>query len=96
MKWLRGLRTLLFLNCRQAAQLISRAMDRQLGVQDYAALRTHLFICPHCRRYNGQLTLLRRAMVLVHASQLRSAEPALSPPARARIALHLAQGEDDA
>jgi len=89
MRWWRGLKSLLFMTCRDAAPLISQAMDRTLAAQDRAALRAHLSICPSCRRYRGQLVLLRRVLVFVHAHSLRPGVERLTPQARTRIRLEL-------
>lgn len=88
MKWVLGLRSVLFMTCRDAAPLISHAIDRELPPLDRTAVRLHLSICPSCRRYRGQLTLIRR--VLLHLRDRPPVKPwtrveALSPEASARI-----------
>ena len=90
MRWLRNLKLLLLMTCRDAAPLISYAMDRRLAAADRAALRVHLSICPSCRRYRGQLVFLRG--VLAHLGNIEWApadfEP-LAPEARVRMRLRL-------
>jgi predicted anti-sigma-YlaC factor YlaD len=93
MSWLHGLKSLLFLTCRDAVSLMSQAMDRNPESADRASLRMHLAICPGCRRYYGQLALLRRALLLVHAYPPRQGNHLLPPQARARIALGLGRAE---
>ena len=91
MRWCRSLSAMLFMRCRSAAALISQATDRRLPPEDSAALHVHLVICPACRRYRGQLALLRRVLRLV------GIEPAglrpLSPEARTRIRVALEHRE---
>jgi predicted anti-sigma-YlaC factor YlaD len=80
-----ALRLILFLTCRDAAPLISHAMDRRLEKPEHAALRVHLAICPNCRRYRRQLMLLRRALMLLAGMQPPPPADALPPEARSRI-----------
>ena len=49
------------MNCKEAAVLMSQAMDRRLGWTERAALRLHLLICAGCANYRAQLDVLRRA-----------------------------------
>jgi predicted anti-sigma-YlaC factor YlaD len=79
---------MLFMRCREAAALISHAMDRPLPPEDGAALHVHLAICPACRRYRGQLALLRRVLRLVEIEPPAGVR-LLSPEARTRIHLSL-------
>lgn len=93
MRWLSGATTILFMTCRDAAPLISRAMDRPLKPRDRAAVRVHLAICAACRRYRSQLRFVHRLMEAVGPSHppLHSDAPRLSAEARARIGLRLEQ-----
>lgn len=74
--------------CQQVAQQLSREQDEPLATKRRMALRLHLLMCHHCRRYNRQLiwlrTSIRRALQQFHNAQL-------SDPARARIRHQLAQ-----
>jgi hypothetical protein len=85
MKWLRALNRLLFFTCREAAPLLSRAMDQVLSAQDRLALRIHLWICPSCRRYRGQLALIRRVLAAYREHLLRACVSPLPEHARMRI-----------
>jgi predicted anti-sigma-YlaC factor YlaD len=93
MKWLRGAKSLLFMTCRDAAPLISQAMDHKLGRQDRAAVGLHLAVCASCRRYRGQLTFLRRLLARLGGPGLRSDASPLSPQAKTRIRVRLERGE---
>jgi hypothetical protein len=51
-----------FINCRQAARLISDAQDRPLSIRDRLKLRLHLHWCVACTRYQKQVGFLRKAL----------------------------------
>jgi Putative zinc-finger len=51
-----------FINCRQAARLISDAQERPLSLRDRIKLRLHLHWCVACTRYERQVGFLRRAL----------------------------------
>lgn len=51
------------LNCQQIAQMSSDYLDRtDLTWQQRAQFKMHLMMCSHCRRFVGQLDLLRQAL----------------------------------
>lgn len=45
------------LNCRQATEKASALLDGELARSERWALRLHLMMCHHCRRYLRQLRL---------------------------------------
>jgi predicted anti-sigma-YlaC factor YlaD len=92
MKWLRGAKSLLFMTCRDAAPLISHAMDHKLGRHDRAAVGLHLAVCTSCRRYRDQLAFLRSCLAQMHGAGLRSDASTLSPKAKTRIRVRLERG----
>jgi len=47
------------LTCKQASQLISQSLDRDLSLMERFTLRLHLLICRYCLRFNQQLKALR-------------------------------------
>ena len=49
------------LNCKQASQLASRAMDEKLSFWERAALKLHHFLCRNCNNFTQQLKFLREA-----------------------------------
>jgi hypothetical protein len=51
-----------FVNCRQAARLMSDAQDRRLSLRDSIKLRLHLHWCVACTRYQQQVRFLRSAL----------------------------------
>jgi predicted anti-sigma-YlaC factor YlaD len=96
MNWLQGVNRLLFLRCRDAAHLLTAAMDRKLPPLDRTAVRLHLCACADCRRYRGQLTFLRQLLAAV--ARHRAAMPAtnsLSQESRRRIGAFLASESSD-
>jgi hypothetical protein len=95
MTWWRGLITTLSMTCRDAAPLISHRMDRPLSAGEDTALHVHLAICPACRRYRGQLVLLRQCIQLLGAQGAPTEVSALAPEARVRIREALGRWEDD-
>jgi hypothetical protein len=53
---------LLNLPCEGMAHLASESLDRDLGRLERVALRSHVLYCAACRRYLGQLKLIRAAL----------------------------------
>jgi len=49
------------ITCKQATQLISEQLDRDLGLWQRFSLKLHLFLCHYCRKYARQLNFLRGA-----------------------------------
>ena len=69
--------------CREATELVSRAMDLRLPLSDRVALRLHLAICKNCTRFNRQLQTMRRLFREEAAADDDAA--GLAPEARQRI-----------
>jgi hypothetical protein len=51
-----------FINCRQAARMMSDAQERPLSIADRMKLRLHLYWCVACTRYGQQLAFMRKAL----------------------------------
>ena len=51
-----------FIDCRQAARMISEAQERPLSLRDRLKLRMHLHWCVACTRYQRQVGFLRKAL----------------------------------
>jgi hypothetical protein len=51
-----------FINCRQAARMMSDAQERPLSLADRIKLRLHLHWCVACTRYDQQLAFMRSAL----------------------------------
>ena len=75
------------ITCKRTAELISRSLDRPLGVWRRLLLGLHLAFCGRCRRFRRQSGLLQRAGRLVGRGDRTSAtaDDALSEAARGRI-----------
>jgi hypothetical protein len=54
--------SLVKLTCREATRLLLEREHRRLGPLERLGLRLHLGICEMCTRFNGQLSLMNRAM----------------------------------
>ncbi len=50
------------LKCKQASQLVSRALDKKLSMRELFALKFHLLICRYCSRFSQQLKTLNVAI----------------------------------
>lgn len=50
------------LDCKQASQLISQSLDRQLSLRERFVLKLHLLICEYCTRFGQQVRKLRVAI----------------------------------
>tara|TARA_R110002073_G_scaffold321961_4_gene498320 strand:- start:1046 stop:1288 length:243 start_codon:yes stop_codon:yes gene_type:complete len=69
------------LNCKQASQLASRAMDEKLSFWENMSLKLHLFLCRACTQFTQQLVFLRKVS---RHSQINSVSE-LSEAAKQRI-----------
>lgn len=48
------------LNCKQATELMSMRMDKELSMPQRIGLRLHLMMCKGCRNFSGQMDFLRQ------------------------------------
>lgn len=48
--------------CREVHRLVSEGLDRDLSFIERSRMRLHLMVCDACTRFNGQMSLLRKAM----------------------------------
>ena len=49
------------LTCKQSAELMSQALDRDLGVGERLKLRLHLLFCNGCRNVRRHFGFIREA-----------------------------------
>lgn len=49
-------------SCKRATELLSEQLDRELTLEESAALRAHLLICRGCRAVDHQFRFLRNAV----------------------------------
>lgn len=47
--------------CKDISELLSDSMDRPLTWRERWAVRTHLFMCRHCSRFQNHLHFLHKA-----------------------------------
>ena len=50
------------LSCKDASQIISQSLDRQLTMRERFALKCHLLICRYCKRFSQQIQAIRVAL----------------------------------
>jgi hypothetical protein len=75
------------ITCKRTAELISRSLDRPLGVWRRLLLGLHLAFCDRCSRFRRQSRLLQRAGRLLGQGDRTgaTADDNLSEAARERI-----------
>ena len=75
------------LSCDESSRLISDRLDRTLSRSERIALRCHLVLCRHCRRFGRNMHLLRN--LLRHKAErdltTQDTPSGLTPDAQARI-----------
>jgi predicted anti-sigma-YlaC factor YlaD len=49
------------LNCKQASELLSQALDRDITLREKILLKLHLLICHGCSNFSKQMTVMREA-----------------------------------
>ena len=50
------------LSCKDASQIISQSLDRQLTMRERFALKLHLLICKYCQQFSQQMTAMHVAL----------------------------------
>ena len=75
----------LWISCRRATELASRALEAPLSRRERFALGVHALVCGWCRRYRAQITRIRLLM-----KSREEKLPGLSSEARDRLARSLA------
>ena len=92
-----GLLRILTLHCDGASELTSRELDEPLGGLERAALWGHLLVCHSCRRFRGQIRLIRTALRLRDRlpPAAEATDDRLSEEARLRIARAIAEAPLD-
>ncbi|WP_394780154.1 zf-HC2 domain-containing protein [Undibacterium sp.] len=66
---------LIRLTCKEAHQIVSEGLDRDLGVFVRTRLRLHLSVCDACTNFNGQMQTIRQAMQKMKFEDPFSPEP---------------------
>ncbi len=79
------------LTCKTVSRKVSDGMDARMSLTEKLSVRMHLLLCPACKRFATQLTILRDAMTSLWVDQpeagdeLAGSDEALSDAARSRI-----------
>lgn len=47
------------ISCKRATEMMSRALEEPLSVEEEQALKVHNFICEFCRQFERQIALFR-------------------------------------
>ncbi|MDH2927651.1 zf-HC2 domain-containing protein [Lonepinella koalarum] len=50
------------MNCLQTTKLISDAHERELKFNEKIGVKTHLILCPHCRKFQLQCEQMHHLM----------------------------------
>lgn len=73
------------MNCKEATELISQNLDRQLGFGQRISLRFHLLMCHYCQNYAHHLAFLHRAAPQIEDHIENQTDVALSEEIKAKI-----------
>ncbi|HZW87358.1 MAG TPA: zf-HC2 domain-containing protein [Gallionella sp.] len=49
------------LSCKQASELLSQAMERDMTLRERFLLRVHLLICDSCKNFSRQIEVMHLA-----------------------------------
>ena len=71
--------------CKDITKLISDSMERELSFWQRIDLRTHLILCGMCRRFQANLSALRKFSARELSSQDLSEKPTLTLEAKTRM-----------
>lgn len=74
------------LDCKQASQIISQSLDRNLTLRERFALKLHLLVCAYCKRFSQQMQTLRVAIKQMTASIENDHKIEIPSAAKTRIA----------
>ena len=67
---------MLFLyTCKQAHQMLSENLDRQLSLTERAQLKLHLSVCESCSNFKTQMPTIRMAMKQMAAGKSSDQDP---------------------
>jgi len=85
---------ILSMDCRQAARVQSKQLDRPLPRTERLGLDLHLLCCKWCRRYGKQVHFLHKATHELQEKLAETSSDGLSDEARERIK-HRLQSENN-
>lgn len=61
--WEEGTKGPYITSCKQAARLVSIAIERRLTLRENLTMHIHLWSCRTCTLYRNQINILRRAFI---------------------------------
>ena len=67
------------ISCKDAAELLSESMERELPLRSRISLRFHVMMCRYCSRYSTQVRFIHEALG-EHAERLTDAQVCQVPP----------------
>jgi len=47
--------------CKEITELVSKDLDKPLGLSEKIAVNLHLLMCSHCRNFRNQTEFIRKA-----------------------------------
>ena len=71
--------------CRQTVAMISKSMERPLGLRERVIVNVHLWACSWCQWYMEHMEMLRETLRKEPAEPTLSGTPGLSDEARERL-----------
>ena len=92
-----NIRMVLSLTCEESSRLLSNELDRTLLGPERIALRLHLVLCRHCRRFERNLRIFRRLLGHMNRKNLSGdgLGTPLTPEAKARIVEKVTQAQSE-
>ncbi len=73
------------ITCKQASQLISDKLDRDLSLWQRLNLKLHLFMCHYCSKYARQLRFLHSASSQLDQHIENNDQHSLSPESKQKF-----------
>lgn len=85
------------MTCKEATQLVSESLDKELPLYKRLALQAHFRICVFCERYGRQLLFLRETFQEYSrkVGDEESPSHSLSPESRERLKRKLREQSQD-
>lgn len=68
-------------SCQEATRLLSDSMERRLSLRETVLLKTHLFVCDLCQRFDTHIRGLRKLL----RAYTPAGEQTLSPESKIRL-----------
>lgn len=79
------IKKLLLLSCRKVTELMEKKLHVKLSLVEKAQLAVHSTVCPGCREYENQSSLIDRALGSSNRSGEKDVDPKNAEELRSRI-----------